>query len=143
MLKKFILSSLFVLLTLQVFAIKILHPGVKINSNKLTETMYMLTKDEIASFTSWKIKNDFYERELLRKETEIKIYKDFNKALMQKFTTISSSFMKTSDKMLEQVNARIKDRKAARRRLRRARTINLIKGVLYGIAYTGVSSFIK
>jgi len=123
-----ILSSI----NLPVQAIKILKPGVKVNSMKLRNTMYLLSETEMASFTSWKIKNDFYLRELDRKDFEVKIYKDFNKELMKKFTTVSTSLLQTSDKLVQQLDGRQKDRRAGRRAARKAGLWGLLKGLVYG-----------
>jgi len=115
-------------------AIKILKPGVKVNSMKLHSTMYLLSETEMASFTSWKIKNDYYLRELDRKDTEVKIYKDFNKELMKKFTTVSTSLLQTSDKLVQQLDGRQKDRRAGRRAARKAGFMGLLRGILSGLS---------
>lgn len=141
MLKRFFLSSLLVLLTVNAWAIKILHPDVKINNIKLSSKMYLLNETEMASFTAWKIRNDFYKKELVRKETEIKLYKDFNKALMEKFTTVSSAYMKASDNVIKQINGRIRDRKNARNRVRKANFFGILKGIIYGVVYSKAKAF--
>ena len=55
MLKKYsqkinFLAVFLVLVSMQVGAIQILHPGVKINSRPITEEMYLLTRAELDSF---------------------------------------------------------------------------------------------
>ena len=128
--KKYILSSVLCLVALPGFSIKLLHPGVKINSQKITKIMYLVSEAEIASFTAWKINSDFYEREVIRKDTELKLYKDFNKELIGKFTNVSTAYMQASDKLISQLDGRAADRKAARRRERKAGLFGWMKGLL-------------
>jgi len=55
MLKKFILSNLFILLAISsAFAVQILHPGIKINSTPITEEKYLLTRAELDNFLAQK-----------------------------------------------------------------------------------------
>ena len=137
--KKFFLSSLLILLsTTSLFAIKLLHPGVTVNSIRLSSTMYLLSETEMASFTAWKINNDFLNRELVRKETTIKIYKDFNKELMTRFSAISSKFMQASELAEKQLKGRLSDRKHAKNARRRASIFGLLRGALYTTIYFGL-----
>lgn len=125
------------------YGVTILHPGVKINSKRLTEKMYMVNETEMASFTSWKINHDFLERELIRKETTINIYKDFNKNLMAQFTAVSTSMLHTSDRLIQQIDGREEDRRAGRRAARKAGFVGLLRGLFYGGGLTAIVNVIK
>lgn len=128
--KKFFLSSLLVLLLSPAYGVKILHPGVKINSQKISETMYLVTATEMASFTAWKIMLDKTERELIRKEAEVDLYRDFNKNLINKYSSIQDNFMKTSEELISQLRGREKDRQRADRRAKRSNLVGTVVGVL-------------
>lgn len=146
MLKKYSqkISLLIMLAVLSpVLGVTILHPGVKINSKKLTAKMYMLNETEMASFTSWKINNDFLKREVIRKETTIEIYKDFNKNLMKQFTTVGTAMLQASDKLTQQIEGREKDRRAGRRAARKAGFFGLLKGLFYGGGIAAIVDVIK
>lgn len=146
MLKKYSLNSIFIfmlLATLPSYAVTILHPGVKINSKKLSAKMYMLNETEMASFTAWKINNDYLKRELIRKETTIKLYKDFNKELMKKFTSVSAAMLQTSNKLIQQVDGREKDRLRGRRAARKAGFFGLLRGLFYGGGITAIVNAVK
>jgi len=137
-LKKFFLSLSFVLICTSCFAIKILHPGVKINGKKIDKRLYALSEEEVGKFLAWNETNKKLEKIVALKDEQIGFYKETIKDIKAKFDKMYERVVRLTKELNEVSRKREDDARTHKWRLRRAKQRGFTNGLGLGLIGGGV-----